>query len=201
MNDKGGVGKSFLRKESIMKIAVTILSAAFVFLGFNQQAKAGILLEPYLGYVSGSQKQSSKNNFTGTEAGARVGYSFFGFALGADYITASYTDDASPKDTITEGELGAFVSFKFPILFRVYASYVPSSELKVKNSSVSSTLKDGSATRVGVGFTGLPIVNINFEIVSADYGKATALGTTSTLSPKSTTTGYALSVSAPFDLF
>ena len=183
-----------------MKTFLMVLSATFIFLGINQEAKAGLLLEPYLGYVSGTQKQTSKANYTGSEVGARVGYSFFGFAFGADYQMGNYTDDSSPKDTITQGDFGAFVAFKFPVLFRVYATYVPSSELKLKYSGGSSTLKDGTATKIGVGFTGLPFININLEMITAEYGKASTSGVSSTLSPKSKTSGYALSISAPFDL-
>ena len=172
-----------------------LLTALFV----NQSAQASLLLEPYLGYVTGKRDMSTSNNFTGTEYGARVGYSMLGFAIGADYQAVSVTDDGSPKTDLTSGDLGLFVAYKFPVLVHAYASYFPSPEAKFSNSGASGTYKSGNVMKLGVGFTGFPIVNVNLEYISGTYGKASAGGFEADINPKMTTSAYAISISAPFN--
>lgn len=184
-----------------MKTFQRLLIGAFIsLLMYAQSAKAGILLEPYVGYVSGQQKQTGTSNLSGTEYGARVGYTLLNFGIGADYVAASYTDDSTPKNDLTIGDLGAFVSYKLPILFRVYATYVPSATVRVKSSSSDVKFK-GNSARLGVGYTGLPFININFEYINATYTDVEIAGTTAALSTNSTTSAYAISISAPFNLF
>lgn len=185
-----------------MKASVrSALFVLFAALTFNQAAQAGVLLEPYLGYVSGQTKQASTANFTGTEFGARVGYTTLGFALGVEYAATSFTDDSTPKNDLKGGDLGVFVAFKFPVLVRAYATYFPSSEIKdTASGGIDTTLKSGNVMKLGVGFTGLPFINVNLEYITSSYSKAEAGGISGDLDPKLTGTAYALSISAPFDL-
>lgn len=179
-----------------------LICGLLVFLTITQKVQAGLLLEPYLGYVSGKQTSGSASaNFTGTELGTRVGYSTFNFSLGADYITAKYTDDSSSKNDLTMSDLGIFASYKFPILLRVFATYVPSSQLKGSAQNILDYTYKGNTTRLGVGFTGFPIININLEYITATYKDLEVLGQTTSLSSSVTTSAYALSISVPFDLF
>ncbi len=175
---------------------VLFLSIASV--TFNQAAHAGLLLEPYVGYVSGTAKGETSTDYTGSSLGARVGFTMLGFGIGADYEANTIVDDGSPKSDFTRGEAGLFLAYKFPILFRLYATYVPTSSIYVKQSGTTTTLEKGTATKIGLGYTGFPFININLEFNSAEYKEAKGLGT---LTPKVTTSGYALSISAPFDLF
>ncbi len=168
----------------------------------SPSAHASLLLEPYIGYVSGKNEMGSSNsNFTGSELGARVGFSNMGFALGVDYDVAKYTDDSSPKADLTSNDLGVFVAYKFPILLRAYLTYVPSPELKSKTSVSDITFSSGNLTKLGVGFTGFPFININLEYIMATYGKGSVGGFTGDLPSKFKTTAYAISVSAPFNFF
>jgi hypothetical protein len=188
-------------KGDLMKSFVKQIGIIFLMVATYQTANAGLLLEPYLGYVSGQYKQTSSYNFTGTELGARVGYTMMGFAVGADYTSGSFTDDSSTKNKMTVGDLGVFVAYKFPILLRAYATYVPSAKVKFDVSGADLTFQKGNSMKLGVGFTGLPFVVINLEYITATYEEADIGGVTGTLSPKATSTAYALTVSAPFDLF
>ncbi len=175
--------------------------AIFAVFAFNQAAQAGLLLEPYIGYASGQEKQTTTANYKGTEYGARVGYSILGFAAGAEYSAISFTDDSTPSQTLTNGDLGFFVAYKFPVLFRAFASYAPSSEIKDSSNGITSTLKSGNAMKIGVGYTGFPFININFEYQTSTYSKINSSGVDFPLSPSLTTTGYAITISAPFYLF
>jgi hypothetical protein len=187
-------------KGDFMKSFAKQLGIIFLMIVTYQTANAGLLLEPYLGYVSGQEKQVASVNFTGTEMGARVGFTKLGFAIGADYTIGSFTDDASPKDKFTVGDLGVFIAYKFPVLIRAYATYVPSAKLKI-DTTPETTLQKGTAMKLGVGFTGLPFVVINLEYITSTYDEAEQGGVTGSLNPSATTTAYALTVSAPFDLF
>lgn len=181
-----------------MKQIIKSLSVVFLFLTLAQSVNASLLLEPYVGYMSGTIKQNSSSNVTGTDFGARIGYStMIGLAFGAEYEGASLTDDASIKSTYTIGDLGAFISFKFPVLFRVYGTFVPSSTVK-GSSNISFNLNKGTSTKLGLGFTGLPFININLEYYTSSYTEFEALGIKSTLSPSSTSSTIGLGVSAPF---
>ncbi len=180
------------------------LIASFALLTFRHSAQASLLLEPYLGYVTGGQIKSAPLDakYTGTEYGARVGYSIMNFAVGGEYLAKTLTDDSSPSsNTYTGGDLGIFAAFKFPILVRAFATYVPSPELKSSNSLGSSTFKSGNILKLGVGFTALPFININLEYISGTYSKINTNGIEANLQNNLTTTAYALSVSAPFTLF
>lgn len=182
-----------------MKTSINqILLAAFAMVAFNQSVQAGILLEPYLGYVSGKIKATTDANYKGTELGARVGYSLLDFAVGAEYAMTNFTDDSSPSVDIKGADLGIFASFKFPILVRAYATYFPSPEAKNSSGGISTTSKSGNITKLGVGFTGFPFINVNFEYITGSFSKAEAGGVEVPFDLK--TTAYAISVSAPFDL-
>ncbi len=178
-----------------------LLLAVLTTLTINQTAQAGILLEPYIGYVSGESKQTTTAKYTGTALGARVGYTFlFGFAAGIDYTLSNLTDDSTPSSELSSSNLGLFVAYKLPILFRAYATYVPSPILSSKSSGTTNTLKSGNTLKLGVGYTGLPFVNLNFEYQTGTYSEVESGGATFPFSPNLTTSAFAISISAPFDL-
>lgn len=183
--------------KASLRIAVLTIFAALI---VSQSAQASLLLEPYLGYVSGEAKQTTTAKFTGTEYGARVGWSsMIGLAVGGEYAAMSTTDDSSPKNDLKSSDLGVFVAYKFPIMLRAYATYFPSSEIKTSSSVVDGTFKSGNAMKLGVGFTGLPFININLEYITSNYSKFSSGGVEGDLSPKLTTSSYAISISAPFN--
>ncbi len=165
--------------------------------GFMTTANAGVLIEPYLGYLTGKTEQGSTEvDISGVNFGARLGYkSFLGLMGGFDYMTAKLEDEANPKNDVTPSQLGVFVGFEFPILLRVYGVYGISNKTKYKDSNGSDTLEGGDHIKLGVGFTALPLVSINLEYIMASYDENDG----QSFSPELTMKTYGLSISAPFD--
>lgn len=154
-------------KSAFLKLSLMLSALAFV-----GNAQADILLEPYLGYHTGTSKQSgsadTKEN--GVVLGARAGFQSLGFMVGLDYMNGMMKDDDTPKNDLTVSDLGLFVGYNFPVMIRAYATYVPTAKVKVKTPSVSYDL-EGNSMKLGVGFTALPMVSINLEYVKTKYTK------------------------------
>ncbi|MGE0762217.1 MAG: outer membrane beta-barrel protein [Bdellovibrionales bacterium] len=150
------------------KIALA-LAALFLGAGTIQTASADLYVEPYLGYIMGSSKNgSTETDFKGANYGLRLGYATLGLAVGFEYEGGMLEDEATPSNDITPTNLGAFVSYEFPILIRAYASYFPKSEAKFKNS-LATTTYEGGGMKLGVGFTALPFLTINLEYATNKY--------------------------------
>lgn len=158
-----------------MKIAqLFILILAFLVI---KPASAGLLVEPVLGYnfgkVEGDDLDDSAN---GPAFGGRIGYQNLGFQLGLDYLRSSLDiDNKIFKENASISEFAGFVGFEFPILLRVYAGYIFSAtgevEADLGMGKKDLEFKDGSGTKFGVGFTGLPFVDINFEYRKGTFGE------------------------------
>ena len=173
-----------------MKRIITQLSFVLIAVALAPKAGADLLIEPYLGYAMGSWSRAGINpNMSGVDYGARLGYQSFGFQVGGDYMGGSGTDNATPANTITFTDYGVFVGYKFPILLRAYGEYVFSSKPTFR-SSAATYAPNGNAIKLGVGYTGLPFIAINFEYYAGTYpasGLATAM----------TDKTYGVSVSLP----
>lgn len=167
-------------------------------LSFFSSANAGILVEPYIGYYLGTYKAgSSKENFSGPDFGARVGYkNILGLMFGVDYLTGKMEDKASPSNDLTPSQIGAFIGFEFPILLRVYGVYSLSDKLERKSDTQTLKLEGNSGIKLGVGYTGLPLISINLEYSVSKYDKSNDSSLSGSLKQNS----YGLSVSLPFDL-
>lgn len=159
-------------------------------------AQADILIEPYAGYYMGKYSGGTNSyNANGSALGARLGYQSLGFMLGADYLTGAWTGDTSPKTNFKPSYIGAFVGYNFPILLRAYAEYDV-----VANDVSSGQTNKGTAIKLGLGYTALPFLSINFEIINSTFTKTSIDGTDSTLSPNLTATMYGVSISLPFTI-
>lgn len=150
--------------------------ALLLLLLFVSPAFAGIYLEPYLGYEVGTVKfsetvsgvtVSEKQNEHGVLFGGRLGLSFLGLAVGADYMGGSPTSggSASPLQ-----DIGAFVGFTFPVFLKASATYILSSQLtdvgEIDASNVETKVKaKGKGMKFTLGFTFLPLVVINLEYI------------------------------------
>ncbi len=152
-----------------MKIAqLFILILAFLII---KPASAGLLIEPVVGYNMGNFEVDSagvdKEKTSGTSYGGRLGYQNLGFQLGLDYLASNLNVDDNDYGTMKTGEWAGFVGFEFPILLRVYAGYIfsASGDTKYDSGSGKETIKleGGSGTKLGVGFTVLPFLDINVE--------------------------------------
>ena len=167
--------------------------AFITILSFSQSSLAGFLIEPALGMFN--LKQTSETTVSGTTVedeaepegtltSLKLGYSTFGFATGLDHTIL--TD----KDNESIGSTGLFVSYKFPVLVKAYATYFLTSK--------PDGVKSGTGTKIGVGFTGLPFVHLNVEMYSLNYDDTDPEMTTGSF--KSTITGTAFTISLPFDI-
>lgn len=167
-----------------------LLVVAAMVLGFASVSQAGILLEPYVGYES-SKSDGATESATGTDMGLRLAYTLPVFFWGGLDVTTG-TLKQSGSDDLTRTTMGAVVGVNLPILFRLWASYGFSNELKTDAGKLK-----GTNTKIGVGFTGLPFVSLNLEMLTDTITEIEAGGISATVDSKST--GYLVSVSLPFN--
>lgn len=183
-----------------------ILITAYSML-ISTAAHAGLYLEPYVGYAIGSSEGTVTIESVGvstvdsdekvTAFGGKVGYSILGLAFGADYAKLSYDSDDKTSDNLDtesdETHLGAFVQYTLPILFKVSATYI----LNAKSKSDESE-SNGKGLKIGVGFTGLPFVSINLDLITLNYDDVDVDGVTVSSADVDTKLTM-LSVSLPLD--
>jgi hypothetical protein len=137
-------------------------------------AKAGLLIEPVAGYSLAKLDSDDSDNAAGASFGGRLGYQNLGFQLGLDYLRSGLAiDNNDYKADLATSEFAGFVGFEFPILLRVYAGYIFQATGATKYrtdvglgggaQTYDLEFDKGTGTKFGVGFTGLPFVDINFE--------------------------------------
>lgn len=162
---------------------IKLLIAALM---LSSSAYAGLYLEPYVGYEKGDVTGTANGPFdqdvSGTQFGAKVGFNTMGFAVGVDGAQVSLAGEdnlANPDDMDFKGtDLGAFVQFTFPVMFKVSASYIFSSKAEDDtNVNGVKTKIEGKGFKFGVGFTGLPFVSINLDMINVNYDDITYGGT------------------------
>ena len=161
---------------------------AIIAMGVFSSAQASFLIEPYLGmhFNSEAEAGSVDDDLSGVGMGARFGWQNLGLQLGANYKMATFDfDDSGDADY---DHFGLFAGYEFPILIRVWAEYVMSSTLDFDNGA---EYDDASGSTLGVGYTGLPFVAINFEATNITYEDNAGDLDLST---------YMLSVSLPFTI-
>ncbi len=168
---------------------------ATIVLGFSFSSFAGIHIEPYYAsLVSGTAKgkvtvgtdvTNIDEDATGSYYGLKLGFTLpLGLGLGGNYTINSDESTA----------MGAYVSFDFPIMVRGWFGYDFKSESKDGDMTLS-----GSATKVGVGYTGLPFVCIFVEQTMATFDELAVSGYSDlTADVKVNFTSVGLSI--PFDL-
>ena len=168
----------------------TLLSA-IAFLLISIQAQAGILIDPYVGYIVSGD--ASGESVKGNEMGARLGWTMLGFGIGVDAVLAGTYNYETSGDFKPSGA-GVFVSYTFPILVRGYVAYSPGMKLK----GDPSTTVTGNATKVGVQYTGFPFIALGVETLSYSTTEVEIGGVTS--SATGTQSQTRLAVSVPFNL-
>ncbi len=169
---------------------LTQLALVFAFvLGASFNAKAALLIEPVIGYnlnsklemkfddaIAAAAMNDNLSGGRGAAYGGRLGYQQLGFQLGLDYLNSTISG-GDFDDDMKINEWAGFIGYEFPILFRVYAGYIFSGTGKTKINGDSSTLKKESGTKLGVGFTGLPFIDINLEYRRATWTEFSSGGT------------------------
>ncbi len=181
-------------------------------LGISSNAKADLLIEPVVGYNLGYSLDvkfdsvamaSSNQKYTGGGGGSyggRLGYQNFGLQLGLDYLKSSINmNDSDFKSNIATSEWAGFVGYEFPIMLRVYAGYIFAGSGTGKNKLDQTTeLSKESGTKIGLGFTGLPFIDINLEYRRATWTQNSFGGTD--YDGSFTYSTIMLGLSAPFTL-
>lgn len=163
-----------------MKFLAAILLGVMI----SNSCFAGIMLEPYIGYESGTQSAKYKSTYSpspstdlggvisGVNLGARLGYDFLGFWAALDYQTGSGQikfDNSSIKSSdMNRSTTGLTAGFNFPILLRVWAGYILKEETKFKGTGTEDTL-NGNGYKLGVGYQGLPFFSLNLEYYNRNY--------------------------------
>ena len=182
----------------MIKIVQTALLLALVF-GFTHQADAALLIEPVVGYNLGAKVEGDDDTVKGSGPafGGRLGYQYLGFQVGADYLNSKLDLDNWSKD-LNLTEWAGFVGFEFPVLLRVYAGYIFSATGEGKINGVKTELTNGSGTKVGVGFTPLPLIDINLEMRQGTFDDGKFGGVK--FNDKTDYRTYMISLSLPFTL-
>jgi hypothetical protein len=170
----------------------------------GERVYAGLYFEPYVGYAVGTVdgKIGSTNidvDSTSSVFGAKLGGTILGMvAIGGEYMAmknndddkTSADDDGSSDSTFT----GLFAQFSFPVLFKVSATYF----LSAKYENTDNVDMEGTGTKISVGFTGLPFVAINLDMINATFDEGSSNGTKQTVDVDQSST--MLSVSLPLSL-
>lgn len=160
------------------------LSFLLALFGYISNARSAVLIEPVGGYNIGTKLDfegtggESYSGGNGWAAGGRLGFQQLGFQVGMDYLH-SYVDmdDNDFNKKVNMDEFGAFVGFEFPILLRVYAGYIFAASGKTENAADEKIeLSSGSGQKFGVGFTGLPFLDINLEYRRGTFGEKEVAG-------------------------
>jgi hypothetical protein len=140
-------------------------------------AKAGLLLEPYLGYQFGKFKDSSVGgsdaDYSGATLGARVGATFPILFIALDYslpVSGTLKPSGGSNIDVTGGQLFAEVGASLPLI-RAYLGYGLSNWYELKASGLTAKYEGGTAIKAGVGTTILPMVAINLEYQTQKFDK------------------------------
>lgn len=165
-----------------------IFAMIAITLGMSYAAKAGIMIEPYLGYHGGDTVYQFTtlggggpeytDTASGTGFGLRLGYKFLLPWVALDYATFNGTyKDGVPGNSnydYSMTNMSVVVGVDLPIMLRAWAGYGFSDKGTLKFTS-SETKTEGTSTKIGLGFKGFPFVSINAEYIMTtptklDYG-------------------------------
>jgi len=201
-------------KNKIVKFAIitfsTVLFSPSLFARGESAGSSGFLLEPYVGYSTGSWtcgssggcSSSTTVTVSGVTFGGRLGYELNGFLFGADYTSGSWSDSYNGiSDKYTPSDIGIFIGYDSGTWFRGFVTYNVSSSLSdsaTQGGASASLTATGTGFKVGLGYRVLPYLSVNLEYLSDVYTKEKQNGNTTSLSPSVTYGLFGLSVSFPF---
>jgi hypothetical protein len=185
-----------------MKFSKVILPLLVItFLVTVPIAKADLLIEPVVGFSSGnfeSEINEEEHATSGLSFGGRLGYQNLGFQLGVDYLNSTLSVDNDDWGDLDVSEWAAFIGYKFPVMLRVYAGYILRSVANTEYQDLDMKFENGSGTKIGIGFTGLPFLNINLEMRQGNWDQYILNSNTVKDDTKFST--FMIGVSVPFTL-
>lgn len=163
-----------------MKIAIQIVFLLMI----QMTAKAGLMLEPYLGYDFGQMDYQFKSGTrqltdktTNTALGARLGYKFLipwiavDFNLGSGKNTADSNSGQQDQD-FSKTSLGVVVGADLIMGLRIFGGYGFTNEMKLKGVNNAADEKyTGSYTKGGLGYKIIPMLAVNAEYIMHKFAK------------------------------
>ena len=174
-----------------------LLVICAVVFGLAGVSHAGVLIEPYVGYESGTltSKTGGDGKVTGSQYGLRLAYKLpVMFWLGVDGTMGKITvkpDNGGASVDWDRTMFSAVAGVNFPILLRGWVSYGFSNEVKTDNSKMK-----GNSMKVGLGYSPIPFVSLNVEYLSETFTDVETGGVTASTDSKNS--GYIVSLSVPF---
>lgn len=180
-----------------MKIYKKMKTAGFILslILMVNSASAALLLEPHLGYNLGTSGDGE--SYRGGEIGMRLGYQQLGLMAGLDFTRSSFDRKVlAASNEYERNEWGLFVGYNFPILIRAWGTYYFSNATK---NTTNNSEQTGNTKELGVGFTALPFLSINFMYRMIDLNEnESAAGVKSDIDQS--TQEFVVGVSLPFTL-
>lgn len=147
-----------------MKKLIVGLTLLLTFMYYNN-AQAGIYIDPQLGIHLSDGEVGTIDDVGGSGFGTKLGWKTLGFSFGLDYQAMSLSSDDQNLDIDTT-EMGVFVGYDLPIMLRFWAAYVFSLE---GDRSTGTDYDSGSGTKIGIGYTGLPLFSLNLEMKQFNF--------------------------------
>ncbi|MCB0385795.1 MAG: hypothetical protein KDD43_10415 [Bdellovibrionales bacterium] len=172
---------------------------SLLFVLSTQYATADFLIEPFAGYETGNIKDNNSSgeaDYKGMAYGLRLGVKMLGLGVGAEYAGGALETDQTPAAKYSFKNMGAFISYDFPVMVRAYMTYFFAADTDI-DVTPTATLK-GSGYRVGLGFTSFPFMTINVEYLVRNWDEAEQGGTKTSLDYTSKTTMLSLAFPLSF---
>lgn len=190
------------------------LLLSLVVLAISNMAQAGWLVEPVVGYVSGTSSTEllaayggtkSSSTDTSTLASLKLGYVFGNrISLSAEYamiMSGQSKPDTGATSDFTGSDTFINVGYEAP-MWRAYLGYDLSPTITFAKTATSAESKlTGTNMKVGLGWMPMNHVAINFEYWMPKFTSIESSGTTTKVSDyykTFDTTSYNINVSFPF---
>ncbi len=168
-------------------------------LSWSGFAQASLLVEPFIGVARPEiDSVAGRENGYGTALGARLAYQDFGFQLGLDIASLTSRVGGGYGSDMRSTQYAAFVGFRFPVLFHVYGGYILKADGDTSlNNGSTCKFSDGKGYLLGVGFSGMPFIDVNLEYRNLNYATTKLNGADA--GRGSDYTAYVLSLSLPLN--
>jgi hypothetical protein len=159
-------------------VGFLVLTCFLLISGMTNQAQAAFLVEPFFDHALSGEVTAGGNDsdMSVTTEGLRLGMTSLGFMYGVEFSIGNTRYDTDPEIDATSQDLGLFLGYTFPVMLRVWATYYTSSKISYDDEEHT-----GTGTKIGVGYSGLPYVSINLQMLNRSYSddiedNATLLG-------------------------
>lgn len=143
---------------------------------FSITSCAGISIEPIIGYNLGSEVQV--NNGQDYQWGKGIGYGgkfafendkTHGLAFGLDFLKSDI-DVLKIDKNVKTNDLGVYLGYKLPALFKFYGEYIFSSSGDTEIEGAHRYLS-GTGWKLGMGTTIIPFLDLNLDYRKITYDK------------------------------